>query len=281
MGRDFYDASPEAKAILDQAELLSGGFLDTMFNGEAAAIGDTRVAQIALLTVGTAITEHLKARGIAPNGAAGHSLGEFTALVSAGSLSFEDAFRLVQVRARLMSEDVPPGSMAAVIGLAPDAIEEALPEGAQVANYNGPGQTIISGSVDAVEAAGPALKEAGAKRVLPLKVSGPFHSQLMAKGAEQFRAELRSITLNAPSIRFVSSVSGQEESDPETILALLSEQICAPVRWTDVMASVGQVSAIEAGPGKVLQGIAKRMDNAPEIALAGTLEAAQALEETS
>ncbi|MDX9973395.1 MAG: ACP S-malonyltransferase, partial [FCB group bacterium] len=159
----------------------------------------------------------------------------------------------------------------------PDAIAAALPEGVDIANFNGPQQTIISGTKAGIEAAQANLKAAGAKRVLPLPVSGPFHSSLMAPAAERFRDALKDAALRAPRCRFVSSVSGGEVSDPEEIRALLGQQICAPVRWTDVLRAVGAVAAVEAGPGTVLQGIAKRMDGAPTVSAAGTYENAQAL----
>jgi [acyl-carrier-protein] S-malonyltransferase len=278
MGRDFYEHSPAARAVFDEASARAGdSFLAVIFEGTPEALAQTRVQQPALLTVEVAIARHLESRGIRPEGCAGHSLGEFSALVAAGSLEFGDAFEIVQTRARLMSEDVPEGAMAAVLGLDPEAIAAALPEGVQVANYNGPQQTIISGTKDGIEAAQAALKTAGAKRVLPLPVSGPFHSQLMTPAAERFREALAHVPLRAPDCRFVSSVSGGEASDPEEIRSLLGRQICAPVRWTDVLRTVGSGAAVEVGPGSVLQGIAKRMEGAPAVSAAGTYESAQAL----
>ena len=282
MGADFYQSSLEARDIFDRAASFSApNWLDTLFSGTDAELADTRMAQPALLTVEAAISAHLTANGIVPDVCAGHSLGEYSALVAAGALVFEDAFRLVQERARLMSENVPEGTMAAVIGLKPAAIEGALPEGAQVANYNGPGQTIISGTVAAIDAAEHALKEAGAKRVMRLNVSGPFHSECMRAAAEAFREIVLDAALKAPVTRFVSSVSGREESVPERIRELLCDQLCAPVRWTDVMAAVGPVDALEVGPGRVLQGLAKRTEHAPMVTPAGTLEGVAALGERS
>jgi [acyl-carrier-protein] S-malonyltransferase len=277
MGKDFYEQSPEARALLDQAaSALPADFLDTLFNGDAEAVGHTRFAQPALLSVEIAIVRHLQARGFQPAGCAGHSLGEITALVAAGVVAFEDAILFVQERARLMSEDVPPGGMAAVMGLEPEAIAAALPPGAQVANYNSPAQTIISGSIEAMEAAAITLKEAGAKRVMPLAVSGPFHSEYMRPAAEAFAKVLADVPFAAPQCTFVSSVSGQTETDPARIRALLSEQLYSPVRWIQVMGAVSQ-PCIEVGPGGVLAGLAKRIEGAPEVAAVASIEDAELL----
>lgn len=274
MGRDFYEQSPAARTVLEEAAAQAGdGFLRVVFEGPAEALAHTRVQQPALLAVEAAITRHLESRGIRPEGCAGHSLGEFSALVAAGALPFDAAFRLVQIRARLMAEEAPEGAMAAVLGLDPEAIAAALPAGVEIANFNGPQQTIVSGTKTAVEEAQAALKAAGARRVLPLPVSGPFHSSLMRPAAEKFREALADAPLSAPRCRFVSSVTGQEASDPEEIRELLARQICAPVRWTDVMRTVGAVPALEVGPGNVLQGLAKRMDGGPQVTSAGTVEA--------
>ncbi len=278
MCKDFYEGSPKARTVLDAAAAACGPeLLTTMFEGPAEALTDTRMAQPALFAAGVAIAEHLRGRGIEPSAAAGHSLGVFTALTVAGVLEFDTALRLVQLRAKLMSENVPAGSMAAVVGLDPAAIEAALPADVQIANYNGPQQTIISGTVEGVQAAEAALKAAGAKRVLPLPVSGPFHSKLMQRAADTFRETLRDVKFSAPRCTYVSSVTGAPNADPENIRQVLGTQIMSPVRWTDVMICLGPVRAFEVGPGKVLQGIAKRMDGAPVIETAGTLEAADAL----
>ena len=278
MGRDYYEASPHARAVLDEAEaVLGAGFLDRIFSGSQQELHDTRTAQVALVAVGVAIARHLSLTEVAPDGAAGHSVGEIAALVAADALDFSDALRLTRERARLMAETPADGTMAAVIGLDPAGIAAALPEGAEIANYNGPGETIISGDTEAIEAAEATLVDAGAKRVLPLKVSGPFHSSLMKPAALKLRDYLDAVPLRSPALRFVSSVTGAHETGPETIKELLWKQLYSPVRWTDVMATLGPVRAIEAGPGKVLQGLAKRTDDGPEVSGAGTLEQAQAL----
>jgi [acyl-carrier-protein] S-malonyltransferase len=279
MGFDFREKSPVARSVFDEADALCPpGLLDLVFNGPAEALKETRNAQPALLVVEVAIARHLASAGDVPSCCAGHSLGEYAALIAAGALSFAEGLTLVMERARCMAEHVAEGGMCAVMGLGPEAIEAALPEGVQVANYNGPQQTIISGGAEALTAAGAALKEAGARRVLPLKVSGPFHSALMAGAADAFGPALERAVLSPPEHPFISSVSGRQESDPDTIRDLLGRQICAPVRWTDVMLAMGCGQAIEVGPGKVLQGIAKRIEGAPAVALAGTLEEANSLE---
>lgn len=278
MGKDLYDASPEAKAIFVVAAALQPeGFLDRIFSGTQEELNDTRVAQPALLTMEVAMAAYLATRGAKPTGCAGHSLGEIPALVVAGAVSFADALRFTNERARLMSDDVPAGGMAAVMGLDADAIAKALPEGAQIANYNGESQTIISGSNDAIAAAEAALKAAGAKRVIPLKVSGPFHSEFMRPAADEFAHVLAGVTFERPKVRFVSSVSAGDVSDPEEIRALLSRQLCSPVLWTQVAQEIGAVPAWELGPGAVLKGLCKRITGAPEVASVATIEEAAAV----
>jgi [acyl-carrier-protein] S-malonyltransferase len=259
MGQDFYERSHVAKAVLDEANHLFGeDLLQILFTGSQEELNQTRIAQPGLLAVEVAIARHLIDVGITPSGCAGHSLGEIPALVVAGAVSFADAFRFTMVRARLMSENVPEGGMAAVMGLDADFITASLPKSVQVANYNGPSQTIISGTKDGLVAAESILKEAGAKRVLPLAVSGPFHSQYMRPAAEEFAAVLAEVDFQAPTVPFVSSVTGG-----------LAEQLYSPVRWTDVMANIGQDAALEVGPGNVLKGLAKRIEGAPVVHTAG------------
>jgi len=272
MGKDFFAQSAAARAVFEEARALSpDSLLETLFEGNAEALTPTRVAQPALLIVETAISRHLASVGIHPAGCAGHSLGEIPALVATGVCSFPDALRLVFERARLMSENVPEGGMAAVLGLKPEEIEAVLPEGVQVANYNGPGQTIISGKSAPLELAMAAIKEAGAKRVLPLKVSGPFHSECMRPAVIEYVKVLDTIPFQSPKSRFISSVSGREESDPDRIRELLGQQLVSPVRWTQVMSAIGSVPALEVGPGSVLSGLARRMDGAPKVSGAGAM----------
>lgn len=273
MMRDFYEGSASARGMLARAAAVLGDeLLSVMFDGPEDRLRETCAAQPALVIAGAAIAAHLKSAGVRPTACAGHSVGEIAALVAAGTLAFEDALRLTRERARLMSENVPEGGMAAVLGLAPEAIEAALPEGAEVANYNGPSQTIISGPRAALDMAAESLKAAGAKRVMPLNVSGPFHSSLMKAAGEGLREYLRGVTFSAPRTHFVSSVSGREERDPHVIRELLWKQVFSPVRWTEVMRALGPEEALELGPGTVLQGLAKRTEGAPVVRAAGTLD---------
>jgi [acyl-carrier-protein] S-malonyltransferase len=277
MGRDYYEGSTVARETLDEAAALFGSeFLQTLFEGPEEKLRDTRNAQVALVAIGVAIARHLAANGIAIAGAAGHSVGEIAALVAVESLDYADALRLTRERARLMAEEAPPGAMAAVLGLDPETIAACLPPHVEIANYNGPAQTIVSGAIEGIEAAVEILKAAGAKRVLPLPVSGAFHSSFMAKAADGLKAFLNEVNVKTPKARFVSSVSAAEESDPARIRTLLGNQLCAPVRWTETMQTVGAVEALEAGPGNVLQGLAKRIDGAPTVRAAGTLAEADA-----
>lgn len=271
MGQDFYERSAAAKAVLDEANALFGetDFLQILFTGTQEEIGQTQIAQPGLLAVEVAIARHLEANGYAPAGCAGHSLGEIPALVVSGAVAFDEAFRFTLVRARLMSENVPGGGMAAVMGMEAGAIEAALPDDVQIANFNGPGQTIISGTAAGLERAGAALIAAGAKRVVPLKVSGPFHSDLMGPAAEEFARTLAHIPFKTPTIPFISSVTAARATDPEAIRALLADQLYSPVRWTEVMAEIGPQDALEVGPGNVLRGLARRMDGAPVVRCVG------------
>jgi [acyl-carrier-protein] S-malonyltransferase len=279
MLHDFYESSENARSVIDSAVSTMGdSFLSILFEGPEDSLRDTRVAQPALVTAGIAISAHLHSIGIEATGTAGHSIGEIAALAVAGSLETETAIAMAKERARLMAEESPEGTMAAVLGLAPEAIQEALPEGTEIANFNGPQQTIISGTKEAVETAQSVLKEAGAKRVLPLNVSGPFHSTNMQKAAELFEKIIADITITTPSIPFFSSVSGRQESDPEQIRELLWKQLYSPVLWTQTMNAIGPIDAFEVGPGNVLAGIARRIDTAPTVTVAGTLEAIEKIQ---
>ncbi len=278
MGKDFHDRSPAAREIFERAAAVSEpGFLDRIFHSDQDALNQTQLAQPALLVVQIAIATHLKARGLRPSVCAGHSLGEIPALVAADACELEDALRFTRARARLMSENVPQGGMAAVLGLTPEAIVSLLPDGVQIANYNGPDQTIITGRADALAAAIAALDAAGAKRVIPLKVSGPFHSQYMQPAADEMRRVLADVPFRAPQTPFISSVTAMEESNPARIRQLLAEQLVRPVLWTDVMRRIGPADAVEVGPGNVLRGLARRMDGAPRVRGAGTWDQAEAL----
>ena len=175
-----------------------------------------------------------------------------------------------------MAEEAPPGAMAAIMGMDVSAIDLVLPAGVEIANFNGPAQTIISGTEQGIETARETLERCGARRLIRLNVSGPFHCSLMQPAADRFSKVVRSIALAPPRCTFISSVSGKEESDPERIRELLSSQIASPVRWTQVMSLVPPGEVLEVGPGGVLQGIGRRIDGTPPIRPAGAFAQAQA-----
>jgi len=279
MGRDLYESRPDVRCYFDEAAARVPGLLQIMFEGPAESLARTQYAQPALLAVEAALTHILKQLGHEPAVCAGHSLGEFSALVAAEALTFPEALRLVEARGRLMAELVAPGGMAAVIGLSQEVIEKVLPSGAFIANLNGPDQTIISGGQDALKEAAAVLTQAGAKRVMPLQVSGPFHSPLMKQARDAFAELISTAVISDPKYPFVSSVNGKQMTKAEDIRQLLSDQICAPVQWTCVMSTIGTVPSVEVGPGRVLQGLCKRMKGGPDpVVSVGTLEACVTLE---
>ena len=246
MGKDLYDNVPEAKALFEQAnEILGFRITDIMFAGTPDELKQTKVTQPAVFLHSVILA---KALGVGPDMVAGHSLGEFSALVVAGALSFEDGLRLVSKRALAMQAacEAQPGTMAAILGLADEVVEQACAETDGVvvaANYNCPGQLVISGAVEAVDAACEKLKAAGARRALRLPVGGAFHSPLM----EPARAEL----------------DAKPRTDPAVIRENLIAQLTAPVRWTQIVRNMladGATEFTELGPGNVLQGLIKKVD---------------------
>jgi [acyl-carrier-protein] S-malonyltransferase len=270
-------------------------------DGPQDALNLTETTQPVLLTCSVALWRAWCAEGgPRPAVMAGHSLGEFSALACAGALGFADAVSLVRQRGAFMQTAVPvgEGAMAAIIGLEDDAIEAICVEIAQQTgqvvapvNYNSPGQVVIAGHAGPVEKAIDALKEAGAKRALPLPVSAPFHTSLMQPAGEQLAEVMRSIQVSAPEIPVVHNVHAATESDPEAIRQLLVKQIHSPVRWTEcmqTMISSGASRFVECGPGKVLGGLARRIDRALSCGytetpaeLASALEMATAEEDAS
>ncbi|WP_233960912.1 ACP S-malonyltransferase [Pectobacterium versatile] len=238
--------------------------------GPAEELNKTWQTQPALLTASVAIWRAWQQQGgKTPALMSGHSLGEYSALVCAGVLDFQQAVRLVELRGKLMQEAVPEGAgaMYAIIGLDNDAIAKACEESAQgqvvsPVNFNSPGQVVIAGNKDAVERAGAACKAAGAKRALPLPVSVPSHCALMEPAAKKLAVALESVTFNSPVIPVVNNVDARIETTPEAIRDALVRQLHCPVRWTDCvefMASQGIESLLEVGPGKVLTGLTKRI----------------------
>jgi len=239
-------------------------------NGPESELSDTRKTQPALLSASVALYRVAQAKGLQqPAAMAGHSLGEYSALVCAGCIEFSDAVRLVALRAEAMQNAVAPGAgaMAAVIGLDDDKIAEvcqqqAAGEVVTPVNYNSPGQVVIAGHKEAVGRAAEALKEAGAKRVLPLPVSVPSHCELMKPAAEQLKAALGSLTFKSPNVAVVNNVDVSANDAPEAIKDGLVRQLYYPVRWTETiekLAEMGIEKAYEVGPGKVLTGLNKRI----------------------
>ena len=267
MGKDLYEQSPVAKALFEQAnEILGFRITDIMFDGTADALKETKVTQPAVFLHSVILAKTLA--DFAPEMVAGHSLGEFSALVANGTLSFEDGLRLVSQRAMGMQKacELAPSTMAAVLGL-DDAIVEQIcaeTEGVVVAaNYNCPGQLVISGAVPAVEAACEALKAAGARRALVLPVGGAFHSPMMEPAREELAAAIEATVFSTPSCPVYQNVTASAVSDPAEIKKNLIIQLTAPVKWTQSvqqMIADGATSFTEVGPGKVLAGLINKID---------------------
>ena len=276
MGKDLADAFPAARAVFEEADDALGFALSRlMWEGPADDLTLTVNAQPALLTHSAAVWAVLGDAGLDVVAAAGHSLGEFSAYHAAGSLAFADAVRTVRRRGELMLESgrARPGTMAAVLGLDDAVVEgvcrEASDEGAVVvpANFNSPGQVVISGDVAAVERAGPMLVSAGAKKVQGLAVSGAFHSPLMEVAEAGLRSALEGVAFAAPAFGVVSNVTAQPVTDADEALRLLVAQLTSPVRWSESIRTMLQLGAerfVEVGTGKVLVGMLKRIDRAAE-----------------
>ena len=266
MGKELFETSREARAHFEEAdEVLGFALSKIMFEGTADELKATRVTQPAVFLHSMAAVA--AADAFTPDMTAGHSLGELSALVAAGSLNFSDGLRLVSKRAEAMQKacEAEPSTMAAVLGLADEKVEEicAETEGVVVAaNYNCPGQLVISGIVPAVEAAAAKLKEAGARRALILPVGGAFHSPLMQPAAAELKAAIEATEFHAPVCPVYQNVTAEASTDPQTIQKLLIEQLTAPVRWTQSvqkMVEDGASSFTELGPGKVLQGLIRKI----------------------
>jgi [acyl-carrier-protein] S-malonyltransferase len=277
MGKDLHDAFPEARAVFDEVDAALGERLSALcFEGPEDRLKLTANTQPSILTVSAAAAAVLAHHGIVPDLVAGHSLGEYSALVAAGACGAAEAARAVRARGTFMQEAVPQGqgAMSAVLGLEPARVAEicravAAETGGVVspANYNEPAQTVIAGAAGAVERAGVRLKEAGAKRVLPLPVSAPFHCALMAPVRERLEPVLRAIPWKAPARPVVTNVEASPNQDPERVVPLLLEQVTAPVRWIEciqALVALGATRIVEVGPGKVLSGLVKRIDRSVE-----------------
>jgi len=268
MGKDLYDNSPLAKEMFEKAnEILGFRITDLMFAGTDEDLRQTKVTQPAIFLHSVILSKVLGA-DFKPEMVAGHSLGEFSALVSAGALSFEDGLKLVSARAQAMQKacEKEPSTMAAVLGLEDEKIEEickAIEEVVVPANYNSPGQLVISGSIKGIEIACQKLTEAGAKRALKLAVGGAFHSPLMEPARQELEAAINKTSFNKPICPIYQNVDANPTSDPETIKKNLIAQLTAPVRWTQTVKNMlanGANNFVELGPGNVLQGLIKKVD---------------------
>ena len=270
MGRDLYNSNPKIKSLFDQAnQILEFGITDIMFSGSADELKQTRVTQPAIFIHSVAVA--LSNDTLAPEMVAGHSLGEFSALVANKALSFEDGLKLVYKRAMAMQHacEINPSTMAAILGLDDKIVEEicaSIDEVVVAANYNCPGQVVISGSIKGIEIACEKLKTAGAKRALPLQVGGAFHSPLMEPAREQLATAIETTKFQTPICPVYQNVNALPATDVSTIKKNLIAQLTAPVRWTQAvqcMVRDGGKTFIECGPGKVLQGLVKKI--APEV----------------
>ena len=271
MGKDFYDNSPLAKEMYDKAnEILGFDIKKVSFEGPIEDLKQTKTTQPAIFILSVIINRLLEEKGIKPVITAGHSLGEYSALVCAGVMSFEDALEVVRIRGAEMQKagEVNPGTMAAVVGLPDDnlifdACKEASIAGiVQPANFNSPGQIVISGSIDGVRKGMEIAKAKGAKIVKELVVSGAFHSPLMQSAVEPLSTKLQAVNFSDPTIPVVPNVTARPSTDKAEMKKLLVDQVTAPVLWTktiEAMIAEGVDTFIEVGPGNVLQGLGKRI----------------------
>lgn len=285
MGKELAEAFPEARRVFEEVDEALGERLSALiWEGPEDLLTLTANAQPALMAVSLAAVEALKSRGFSLEGkvsyVAGHSLGEYSALAAAGFVSIADAARLLRIRGNAMQSAVPvgEGAMAAIIGLEQDQVEAACAEAAQgavcqIANDNGGGQLVISGSKAAVERAAKICSDKGARRALMLQVSAPFHSALMQPAAEAMREALAGVRKHAPVVPVVSNVSVSPSTDPETIAARLVEQVTGQVRWRETVewfGANGVTTLYEVGAGKVLSGMARRINREIAVANIGT-----------
>ena len=272
MGKDLYENSPEAKELFEKAnEILGFRITDLMFNGTDEDLKQTKVTQPAIFLHSVILAKSLNEK---PDMVAGHSLGEFSALVANGALSFEDGLRLVHARALAMQKacEATPSTMAAILGLPDETVENVLAEIDEVvvaANYNCPGQIVISGSMEGIATACEKLNAAGAKRALPLKVGGAFHSPLMEPARQELADAIKNTHFSKPSCPVYQNVNAKPVSDPEEIKQNLIDQLTASVRWTQTVQNMladGASSFLEIGPGNVLQGLIKKVSSNVETA---------------
>lgn len=279
MAKEFYEQLPECKLVFDAAQKASGLDVAALCFEENDKINITEYTQICMLTAEAAILTALESRGYRANVTAGLSLGEYGALLAAKVLTMEDAFALVRKRGIYMQEAVPTGgAMAAVLGLDAGAIEQACEETegiVSIANYNCPGQIVITGESEAVAKAGEACSKAGAKRVVPLKVSGPFHSKMLEGAGEKLAKELEQVTVSMPQIPYLSNVTADYVTDSEPVKSLLERQVSSPVRWqqsVERMIADGVEEFVEIGPGKTLSGFMRKINREVSVSNIDTMD---------
>lgn len=282
MAKDFYENSPEARELFDQASEMLDLDLRKLCFEENDLLDKTEYTQAAMVVACLAITGELKKRGLHPDMTAGLSLGEYCAIAAAGGMCDMDAVRTVRARGIFMEHAAPEGigAMSAILGMENSSVEKVMQEidGAYIANYNCPGQIVITGEKEAVERAGKALKEAGARRVLPLKVSGPFHSPMMENAGEKLKKVLEEVTLKKPSVPYVTNVTAELVTEKEPIRELLVKQVSSSVRWEQSirnMIAEGIDTFVEIGPGKTLSSFMKKTDRNVTMYRVGTWEEAE------
>ncbi|MFA6701722.1 MAG: ACP S-malonyltransferase [Dysgonamonadaceae bacterium] len=275
MGKDLYETSPIAKELFEKAnDILGFRITDLMFNGTDEDLRQTKVTQPAIFLHSVILAKTL-GEDFKPDMTAGHSLGEFSALVVAGALTFEDGLKLVYKRAIAMQKacEMNPSTMAAILALPDERVEEicaSIDDVVVPANYNCPGQVVISGTISGIDKACELMKEAGAKRALPLKVGGAFHSPLMEPAKIDLSEAIQSTTFSKPICPVYQNVSTLGETDPETIKNNLNAQLTSPVKWTQSVQQMiidGATEFVELGPGKVLQGLINKIDK--EVSVSG------------
>ena len=279
MGADFYANSENAKKLFDEASKLLGLDMKALCFEENNLLDQTEYTQAAMVTTCLAMTEIVKERGLRPDVTAGLSLGEYAAISAAGGMKPLDAFRLVRKRGIRMQHTVPAGdgAMCAILGLDKECIESVTEkiEGVSVANYNCPGQIVITGKIAAVEIAAQQLKEAGAKRTVMLNVSGPFHSELLLPAAKELEEELNKTEFHKLEIPYVTNVTAKKVLDIQETPELLVTQLTSPVRWQQSMEQMiadGVDTFVEIGPGKTLAGFMKKIDRSVKVCNIATWE---------
>ncbi len=272
MGKDLYDTFPQAKELFEKAnEILKYDITNIMFGGTEEDLRQTKVTQPAIFLHSVILAKSM-GTNFKPDMVAGHSLGEFSALVASNALTFEEGLKLVYARAMAMQKacEVEPSTMAAILGLEDKVVEEvllAIDEIVVPANYNSTGQLVISGSMKGIDIACEQLKEAGARRALPLKVGGAFHSPLMEPARIELAEAIKNSSINEPSCPIFQNVNAQAVTNPDEIRENLIAQLTSPVRWTqsvENMIAYGATKFIEVGPGNVLQGLVKKINREME-----------------